>query len=92
MLDERGCFEALRRHPAAPDRVEIRATGGELLKRPTVPADQTLSLAIYRANLHASLRETVPADRNRMGTEPTSIDKRADGVTARAEGAVPLLR
>ena len=85
VLDELGCLETARRHAADPDRFEIRATGGELLAQTAVPADQTLLLAIYRADLHAALRETVPTDWIRMGTEPTDVEERADGVTVTFE-------
>jgi 2-polyprenyl-6-methoxyphenol hydroxylase-like FAD-dependent oxidoreductase len=81
VLDALGCLEAARQHAADPDRFEFRATVGELLTRTTVPADRTLLLAVYRADLHAALRAAVPADRVRMGTAPTNVEEREDGVT-----------
>jgi 2-polyprenyl-6-methoxyphenol hydroxylase-like FAD-dependent oxidoreductase len=88
VVDELGCLEAVRRHAVDPDRVEIRAGGGDVLTRTTLPADRTLLLAVYRADLHAALREPVPSDWIRMGTSPAVIDERADGVTVRfADGS-----
>ncbi|MFB6201481.1 MAG: FAD-dependent oxidoreductase [Halorhabdus sp.] len=85
VLDELECLEPARQNAASPDRFEIRATGGELLARTTLPTDETLLLAIYRADLHAALRETVPSDWVRMGTEPMDIEEREDGVTVTFE-------
>jgi 2-polyprenyl-6-methoxyphenol hydroxylase-like FAD-dependent oxidoreductase len=85
VLEELGCLEAARQEAADPDRFEVRATGGELLTRTTVPTDRTLLLAIYRADLHAALRETVPEDWIRMGSAPARIDDEPDGVTVTFE-------
>jgi 2-polyprenyl-6-methoxyphenol hydroxylase-like FAD-dependent oxidoreductase len=85
VLDELGCLEAARRRAADPDRFEVRATGGEVLTRTAVPTQQTLLLAIYRADLHAALRETVPTDWIRMGAAPARIEEHPDGVTVTFE-------
>lgn len=90
VLDELGCLEAARRHAADPSRFEIRATGGEVLTQTTVPADQTLLLAIYRADLHAALREGVPTDWIRMGTAPTDVEERVDGVICEPKERKPV--
>jgi 2-polyprenyl-6-methoxyphenol hydroxylase-like FAD-dependent oxidoreductase len=85
VLEELGCLAAARDRAADPDRFAVRAAGGEVLARVTLAPDQTLMLAIYRADLHAALREAVPADRVRMGTAPASIDEHDDGVTVTFE-------
>lgn len=85
VLDELGRLEAARRQAADPDRFEIRATDGELLTRTAVPADRTLLLAIYRADLHAALRAAVPSEWVLMGTSPTGIEEDPDGVAVTFE-------
>ena len=60
ILDELGALDAARAHAADPDGFEVRASGGGLLARTTLPSGQTLLLAIHRAELHAVLRDTVP--------------------------------
>lgn len=81
VLEELGQLGTARARAADPDGFEIRATGGELLTRTALPPGQTLLLAIHRGDLHAVLRELVPADRIRMGTSPERIDER-DGAVA----------
>jgi 2-polyprenyl-6-methoxyphenol hydroxylase-like FAD-dependent oxidoreductase len=80
VLDELGCRSAVRERAANPDRFAVRGTGGELLSETAIPSEKTLLLAIYRAELHAALRETVPSEWVRMDTSPACIVERADGV------------
>jgi 2-polyprenyl-6-methoxyphenol hydroxylase-like FAD-dependent oxidoreductase len=80
ILDELGALDAARAHAADPDGFEVRASGGGLLARTTLPSGQTLLLAIHRAELHAVLRDTVPDEWIRMDTTLERIDERADDV------------
>lgn len=80
VLDELGRFDTAREYAADPDGFEIRASDGGLLTRSTLPPEQTLLLAIHRADLHAALRAEVPTDWIRMGTSPQQIDERPDDV------------
>jgi 2-polyprenyl-6-methoxyphenol hydroxylase-like FAD-dependent oxidoreductase len=73
VLDELGCLEAAQKRAAAPEKFGIRSSGGDLLSRAQIPADKTALLAIYRGDLHAALRETVPDNHVRMGTAPSRI-------------------
>lgn len=81
VLTELGLIDSAREHAADPTTFAVRATGGRLLTRTTLPQDQTLLLAIYRADLHATLRDRVPTGWIRMDTSPQQIDEHADGVT-----------
>lgn len=81
VLDELGCLETACQYAANPNQFEIRTIGGEVLTRTALPADRTLLLAIYRADLHAALQENIPADWIRMGTSPEHIEEHANGVT-----------
>jgi len=80
VLDELGQLKTARDHAADPDGFEIRASDGGLLTRTTLPPDQTLLLAIHRAELHEVLRMDVPTDWIRMDTSPERIDERPDEV------------
>lgn len=79
VLDDLGVVTAVRERATDPDRVEVRADG-DRLARATLPADETLLLAVRRAALHEALRTVVPDHWIRMGTEPTRLDERDDGV------------
>lgn len=81
VLEELGQLGTARAQAADPDGFEVRATGGKLLTRTALPPGQTLLLAIHRGDLHAALRELIPADRVRMGTSPEHIDERDGAVT-----------
>lgn len=80
VLDELGLLESAREHASDPDGFEIRASGGEVLTRTSLTAEQTLLLAIYRGDLHATLRSGVPDEWIRMGTSPRRIVDRPAGV------------
>lgn len=80
VLDELDCLGAVRQRAVDPNQIEIRATGGERLRRTTIPSDRTLLLAVHRADLHAALRTAVPSDWIRMGTTPARIEERRGGV------------
>ena len=80
VLAELGRLDTVREQAADPDGFEIRASGGDLLTRTTLPPERTLLLAVHRADLHAALRADLPTDRVRMGTSPERIDERADSV------------
>lgn len=80
VLDELGRLDTAREHAADPDGFDIRASDGDLLTRTTLPPEQTLLLAIHRADLHAALRADVPTDWIRMDTSPERIDERPDEV------------
>jgi 2-polyprenyl-6-methoxyphenol hydroxylase-like FAD-dependent oxidoreductase len=80
VLEELGCLATARRAATDPDRFEVRSSDGGPLTRTSIPPDRTLLLAIHRADLHAALRETVPAEWIRMGTEPARIEERPDEV------------
>lgn len=81
VLDELGLLDAARDRAADPRGFAVRASGGELLTRASLPPEQTLLLVIHRADLHAALRENVPSDWIRMGTSPAEITEYANGVT-----------
>jgi 2-polyprenyl-6-methoxyphenol hydroxylase-like FAD-dependent oxidoreductase len=80
VLDELGILDAARAHAADPNGFEVRASGGGLLTRTTLPPGQTLLFAIHRADLHTVLRDTVPDEWIRMDTAPERIDERVDDV------------
>lgn len=63
-----------------PREVAVRASDEGTLTRLSVPSEQSLLLAVHRADLHAVLRERVPAPWLRMGTEPYRIEESRDGV------------
>ena len=85
VLDELDRLAATRRAATDPDAFEVRAAGGRVLSRASLPAGQTLLLVVHRADLHAALRETVPDEWIRMGTAPERIDERDDGVVVTFE-------
>ena len=60
VLDELGILDAARAHAADPNGFEVRASGGGLLARTTLPSGQTLLFAIHRADLHTVFSDTVP--------------------------------
>lgn len=82
---ELGCLDAVRERAADPSRFAVRAANGRLLTETSLPPTETLLLAIYRADLHTALRESVPSEWVRMGTEPTEIEEYADGVAVTFE-------
>ena len=73
-------LDAVREVATDPDAVAVRAGDGPPLARATVPPDRSLLLAVHRGDLHAALRADVPDEWLRMGTEPTDIAERPDGV------------
>lgn len=81
VLDELGLLTVARGRAADPSEFELRASGGGLLSRTSLPSEQTLLLVIHRADLHATLRVGVPTDWIRMDTSPERIEERDDGVT-----------
>lgn len=83
VLEELGRLETLRERAADPDGFEIRSSEDGLLTRTTLPSERTLLLAVYRGDLHETLRAGVPAEWIRMGTAPERITERPDGVTVR---------
>lgn len=80
VLTELGLLEEARERATDPDGFEIRASGGRVLARTALPSERTLMLVVHRADLHAVLREGVPAEWIRMDTTPERITERADGV------------
>lgn len=80
VLEELGRLSAVRERAAAPHSFAVRGASGELLTETAIGADETLLLAVYRADLHAALREPVPSEWVRMDTEPARIVERGDGV------------
>lgn len=84
VLDDLGLLDRVRERGTDPATVEVRA-GGDRLARASLPPGRTLLLAVHRADLHAALRDPVPDDRVRLGTEPERIDERGDGVAVAFE-------
>jgi len=80
VLNELGRLDTARDHAADPHGFEIRASDGDLLTRTSLPPEETLLLAIHRADLHTVLRADVPTDWIRMDTSPRRITERADSV------------
>jgi len=85
VCSELGCLDAVREQATDPSRFAVRAANGRLLTETSLPPTETLLLAIYRDDLHAALRESVPSEWVRMGTEPTEIVEHADGVAVTFE-------
>jgi len=85
VCSELGCLDSVREQAADPSRFAVRAANGRLLTETSLPPTETLLLAIYRDDLHAALRESVPSEWVRMGTEPTEIVEHADGVAVTFE-------
>ncbi|KPN29775.1 salicylate hydroxylase [Halolamina pelagica] len=80
VLDEIDRLETVRERAADPSAFEVRSSDRSVLTRTRVPTEETLLLAVHRGDLHAALRESVPDDWVRMGTEPARIEEHADGV------------
>ncbi|WP_321112589.1 FAD-dependent oxidoreductase [Halorussus salinisoli] len=80
VLDELGRLETVREDAADPKGYEVRSSYEGLLTRTTLPAEQTLLLAIYRGDLHTALREGIPDDWIQMGTSPERIVEQTDRV------------
>lgn len=80
VLDELGRLETAREVAAEPSGFEVRSSEAGLLTHSTIPDERTLLLAIYRGDLHATLREEIPDDWIRMGTSPERIVEHPEGV------------
>ncbi len=78
-LDAIGAGERTRERGTVPESFSIRDRSGDELASVDLPDD--IFLAIHRADLHAALREAVPADRVRTGTTVTAVEETGDGVT-----------
>lgn len=80
VLADLGLLSTVRRAATDPREVAVRASGGDLLTRTSLPAGRSLMLAVHRADLHAALREEVPESWLLMGTAVTDIEERRTGV------------
>lgn len=84
VLEELGVAETAIDRGTTPDRFEIRGGNGENLATVDLP-DEDAFLAVHRADLHAALREAVPASSIRMDTAPASIATEGDRVRVEYE-------
>lgn len=80
VLADLNLLSSVREAATDPRDVAVRASDAGVLARLSIPRDQSLLLAIHRADLHAALRDRRPETQIRMGTEPTQIDETQDGV------------
>jgi len=81
VLERLGVIDVATEVGTRPTELQARGTDGDLLANARFGDPDTVPfVAIHRADLHAALRESVPAEWIRMGTTPTSIDERPDEV------------
>lgn len=80
VLADLDLLSTVREVATDPREVAIRASDDGILARASIPTDQTLLLAVHRADLHATLRERIPQSWLRMSTEPIRIRERRNSV------------